>query len=252
MPRRVCRCGDEAVANSQRYAHRPGAANVAAAFPASCAAHGTVQTCSKATVPAFTPDPARIRAFKDAATFESWLAKHHAAETELWLKLHKKGSGLATVSYAEALDVALCWGWIDGLKKSFDDKSFLQRFTPRKANSLWSQINRGHVARLTKAGRMTKFGQAHIDAAKLNGRWDAAYAGQSTTTAPADLAAAIEANTDAAKTWATLSKQNVFACCLRVTALKTADARARKIIAVVAMLARGETFYSNTAKAIGK
>ena len=101
------------------------------------------------------PDPKKIKAFRTAEAFERWLAANHASQSELWLKIHKKDSGLPTVTYAEALDVALCWGWIDGLKKSFDEQSFLQRFTPRKAKSIWSQVNRGHIARLTASGRMT-------------------------------------------------------------------------------------------------
>ena len=122
------------------------------------------------------PDPRRIKSFRTEAAFEIWLAANHARETELWLKIHKKASGLPTVSHAEALDVALCWGWIDGIRKAFDDRSFLQRFSPRNARSVWSQINRDHVARLTTAGRMTPHGQRHVDAATANGRWDAAYA----------------------------------------------------------------------------
>src|SRR5690242_21758112 len=127
-------------------------------------------------MPPVVPDPKKIKSFKSAAAFEKWMSTHHDTESELWLKIHKKNSGLPTVDYAQALDVALCWGWIDGLKKSFDEQSFLQRFTPRKAKSMWSQVNREHVARLTRAGRMTAYGQKHIDAAKADGRWDAAYA----------------------------------------------------------------------------
>src|SRR3982751_591167 len=112
------------------------------------------------------PDPRRIKSFKTAAAFEAWLREHHDKWPELWLKIHKKDSGLATVTAAEALDVALCWGWIDGLRKSFDERSFLQRYTPRGAKSIWSQINRDSIARLTAAGRMTPHGQRQGDAAK--------------------------------------------------------------------------------------
>ena len=122
------------------------------------------------------PNPKKIKAFRTASAFETWLAANHDREPELWLKIHKKDSGLATVTYAQALDVALCWGWIDGIKKTFDEQSFLQRFTPRKAKSVWSQINKDHIARLTAAARMTPHGQQHVDAAKADGRWDAAYA----------------------------------------------------------------------------
>src|SRR5688572_33413878 len=112
------------------------------------------------------PDPRRIKTFADAAEFETWLAAHHDSEPEVWIKVHKKASGLASVTPAQALDVALCWGWIDGIRKRFDERSFLQRYTPRRLKSRWSQINREHVARLVAAGRMTAHGQRQIDAAK--------------------------------------------------------------------------------------
>ena len=194
------------------------------------------------------PDPKRIRGFKNASVFETWLAKHHARESELWLKIHKKDSGLPTVTYAEALDVALCWGWIDGLKKSFDESSFLQRFTPRKPKSVWSQINRPHVARLIASGRMTEHGQRHIDTAKADGRWGAAYAPASQMTIPDDLAAAIEAEPKAFATFKRLSKQNLYALAHRTRLVKTASVRAAKIARFVAMLARGETIYPQGAK----
>ena len=116
------------------------------------------------------------RTFATARTLESWMRTHHARAPELWIKIHKKDSGLRSVTPAEALDVMLCWGWIDGLRRGFDERSFLQRYTPRRAKSIWSQVNREHVARLKKAGRMTPHGQAQIDAAKQDGRWGRAYA----------------------------------------------------------------------------
>jgi uncharacterized protein YdeI (YjbR/CyaY-like superfamily) len=119
------------------------------------------------------PNPKRIKSFRTEAAFERWLAAQHARQTELWLRIYKKASGVRTVTYAQALDVALCWGWIDGLRKAFDDVSFLQRFSPRRPRSVWSQVNRGHVARLTAAGRMRLHGQRQVDAAKADGRWDA-------------------------------------------------------------------------------
>src|SRR4030095_4171832 len=112
------------------------------------------------------PETSKIRSFRTEAAFAAWMKTNHARETEIWLKIYKKGSGLATVTNAQALDVALCWGWIDGIRKAFDTRSFLQRFTPRRAKSVWSQINRDHVARLTAAGRITPSGQRQIDAAK--------------------------------------------------------------------------------------
>ena len=189
-------------------------------------------------------DPKTIRGFRTQAAFETWLRAHHDSESELWLKIHKKDTGLPTVTYAQALEVALCWGWIDGIKKSFDERSFLQRFTPRRAKSIWSQVNRDHIARLTTAGRMTEHGQRHVDAAKADGRWDAAYAPiRSTTeaTVPDDLRAAIEANPRALATFRTLGRQNLFALAFRTNNLKTPAGRARKVAALVAMLARGET-----------
>ena len=191
------------------------------------------------------PDPDRIRGFADAAAFEAWLAEHHASETELWLKIGKKGSPEPSVTYAEALDVALCWGWIDGLKKSFDSAAFLQRFTPRQPKSIWSQVNRDHVARLVSAGRMTPHGQRHVDAAKADGRWDAAYASGSAMTMPEDLLAAINANPLAAQTFAGLNKTNRYALAFRVQGVKTAATRAKKIASYVEMLARGETIHPN-------
>jgi uncharacterized protein YdeI (YjbR/CyaY-like superfamily) len=189
------------------------------------------------------PDPARIRAFTSQAEFEAWLSDHHDRERELWLQIYKKGSGVPTVTYAEALDVALCWGWIDGLKKSFDEASFLQRFTPRGAKSVWSRINRDHVARLVGEGRMTPHGQAHVDAAVADGRWEAAYAGGRDMEVPPDLLAAIEANPAALATFNALSRANRYAVAWRVHNLKTAAGRARRIAAFVEQLARGETVH---------
>jgi uncharacterized protein YdeI (YjbR/CyaY-like superfamily) len=193
------------------------------------------------------PNPKKLRSFRSEAAFEAWLAANHAREHELWLKIHKKDSGLPTVTFAQALDVALCWGWIDGIRKSLDESSFLQRFTPRKPKSIWSQINRGHVARLTKAGRMTPHGQRHVDAARGDGRWEAAYApirSATEATIPGDLRAAIEANPRARKTFRTLGRLNLFALAFRTNNMKTPAGREKKIAALVAMLARGETIVS--------
>ena len=190
------------------------------------------------------PDPRTIKSFRTEAAFAKWMAANHARESEIWLKIHKKGSGLPTVTSAQALDVAVCWGWIDGIRKSLDEQSFLQRYTPRRARSIWSQINRDHVARLAAAGRMTPHGQRQVDAAKADGRWDAAYApmrSASEATIPEDLRAAIEANPRARRTFRTLGRQNLFALAFRTNNMKTPAGRAKKIAALVAMLARGET-----------
>jgi uncharacterized protein YdeI (YjbR/CyaY-like superfamily) len=142
-----------------------------------------------------TPNPAAIKAFRSDAAFESWMRKHHAKADEIWLRVYKKDSGVSSITIKEALDVALCWGWIDGIRKAVDEQSYLQRYTPRRPKSIWSQINRDHVARLTKAGRMTPHGQRQVDLAKADGRWDAACAPIRTeATFPADLRAAIESN----------------------------------------------------------
>jgi uncharacterized protein YdeI (YjbR/CyaY-like superfamily) len=190
------------------------------------------------------PDPRKIKSFRTEAAFTAWMKANHARETEIWLKIHKKDSGLPTVTTAEALDVALCWGWIDGIRKSFDERSFLQRYTPRRARSVWSQVNRDNVARLTEAGRMTSHGRRQVDAAKADGRWAAAYApirSASPATIPDDLRAAIEASPRARTTFATLGRQNLFALAFRTNNMKTPAGRAKKIAALVAMLARGET-----------
>jgi uncharacterized protein YdeI (YjbR/CyaY-like superfamily) len=190
------------------------------------------------------PDPKKIKTFRSEAAFEAWLRTHHASSTEVWLRIYKKGSGVPTVTPAQAIDVALCWGWIDGIRKGLDEKSFLQRYTPRRAKSVWSQINRDNVARLTAAGRMTSHGQRQVDLAKADGRWDAAYApmrSASAETLPPDLRAAIESSPRALETLQGLGRQNLFALAFRTNAMKTPAGRARKIASLVAMLERGET-----------
>jgi uncharacterized protein YdeI (YjbR/CyaY-like superfamily) len=195
-------------------------------------------------VAAVVPDKKAIRPFASRRALETWMRANHAKAPELWLKIHKKGSGLPSVTAAEALDVMLCWGWIDGLRKGFDERSFLQRYTPRRARSIWSQVNREHVARLVAAGRMTPHGQAQIDAAKADGRWDAAYAPIRSVSAdgmPPDLMRAIRRNPRALRTFRTLNRANLFSIRFRTNNIKTAAGRARKIETLVAMLARGET-----------
>jgi uncharacterized protein YdeI (YjbR/CyaY-like superfamily) len=194
-------------------------------------------------------DPKKIRSFRTEKAFEAWLAKNHDRETELWLRIYKKGSGVPTVTYAQALDVVLCWGWIDGIRKALDESSFLQRYSPRKAKSVWSQINRDHVVRLIAAGRMTPHGQRHVDAAQSDGRWGAAYAPMRSVTEatlPDDLRASIEASPRARETFRTLGRQNLFALAFRMSNMKTPAGRARKIAALVAMLERGETIVPET------
>ncbi|HUQ09229.1 MAG TPA: YdeI/OmpD-associated family protein [Steroidobacteraceae bacterium] len=193
---------------------------------------------------AVVPDSKAIRAFANTRALEAWMRANHAKAPELWLKVHKKNSGLQSVTCAEALDVMLCWGWIDGIRKGLDEKSFLQRYTPRRARSIWSQINREHVARLIEARRMQPAGQKQIDLARADGRWDAAYAPIRKTSAdnlPPDLMRAIKANKKALATFSGLSRQNLFSLVFRTNNMKTPEGRARKIATLVEMLARGET-----------
>ncbi|MCB9636888.1 MAG: YdeI/OmpD-associated family protein [Sandaracinus sp.] len=184
-----------------------------------------------------------IRGFASAAAFGRWLEKEHARSKGLWLKIPKKGSGQKGPSYAEALDEALRFGWIDGQKAKHDDDFFLQRFTPRTARSKWSKINRDKVAVLIAAGRMEAAGLAVIEAAKKDGRWAAAYDPPSKATVPDDLRAALDADPKAAAFFATLSSTNRFAILYRVQEAKRPETRARRIANFVAMCARGETIH---------
>jgi uncharacterized protein YdeI (YjbR/CyaY-like superfamily) len=193
-------------------------------------------------------DPEKIRAFKDAESFYKWLAKHHDKADEIWIKIHKADSGLKSITPKEAIDVVLCWGWIDGQRKGFDDRSFLQRYSPRGKKSTWSQINVDNVARLIKEGRMTEHGLRHVEAAKADGRWDRAYKSGKDMKIPADLQKAIDAEPKAKAMLAKLSAQNRFSLAFRVHNMKTEAGRKKKIETFVAMLKRGETIYPQTKK----
>lgn len=188
-------------------------------------------------------DPDKVREFEDADAFYAWLGQHHDSADELWIKVHKVASGLPSITPKEAIDVVLCWGWIDGIRKSFDDKSFLQRYTPRTAKSIWSKINVDNVARLIAEGRMTEHGLREVEKAKADGRWDRAYGSGRGMAIPDDLQAAIDADPAAKAMLATLTAQNRFALAFRVHNMKTEAGRARKIAAFVEMLKRGETVY---------
>jgi uncharacterized protein YdeI (YjbR/CyaY-like superfamily) len=181
--------------------------------------------------------------FKTAKAFEAWLEKHHAASDGLWLQIAKKGADAPSVTYPEAVEIALCWGWIDGQKKGLDDQHFLQRFTPRRARSIWSKINVAKVATLVEAGRMQPPGQVQIDAAKADGRWDQAYDGARTATMPDDLQAALDANAAAKAFFATLDAGNRYAVLWRVQTAVKPETRARRIAQLVDMLARGEAVH---------
>ena len=192
-------------------------------------------------------DPARVREFPDFEAFHDWLAKHHDREPEVWIRMHKKGSGLASIDWARAVDAGLCWGWIDGVRKSLDERSFLQRLTPRGPKSSWSKINVEKVSVLTAAGLMTAHGLKHVEAAKADGRWDAAYRVKDAEV-PADLQAVIDADPKARAMFAVLTSQNRFALIFRTGQMKTPAGRARKVADLTAMLARGETPYPQKAK----
>ena len=171
------------------------------------------------------------------------LGEHHDKEHELWIKIHKVGSGLKSITPREAIDVVLCWGWIDAVRKRFDDKSYLQRYTPRTKRSIWSQINVDNVARLIDEGRMTKHGVREVAAAKADGRWERAYRSGKSMTIPDDLQAAIDAEPKAKEMLNKLSEQNRFALAFRTRGMKTEAGRNRKIDTFVEMLKRGETIY---------
>jgi uncharacterized protein YdeI (YjbR/CyaY-like superfamily) len=181
---------------------------------------------------------------RDAKAWRRWLAKHHEEPDGVWLVLAKKGTVEPTsLTYDDALDEALCHGWIDGQVKRRDDATYKQRFTPRRKRSPWSQRNVANAERLVAEGRMHEAGLAEIERAKADGRWDAAYAGAATIEVPDDLAAALAAEPKAQKMFGALTSQNRYAVLYRVTTAKRADTRARRIAEYVAMLARGETPY---------
>jgi uncharacterized protein YdeI (YjbR/CyaY-like superfamily) len=179
----------------------------------------------------------------DPAAWEKWLAAEHARASGLWLKIAKKGCPHTTVSYAEALDIALCFGWIDGQKRPLDDDYWLQRFTPRKPRGKWSKINRDKAEALIAAGRMRPAGQREVEAAKADGRWDAAYEGQSTATVPDDLRQALDADADAAAFFATLDRGNRYAILYRIQEAKKPQTRAARIAKFVAMLHDHQTVH---------
>ena len=183
-----------------------------------------------------------IEHFVDAAAWERWL-EQHPGSTGVWLKIAKKDSGVASVSYAEALDVALCHGWIDGQKKGFDAQCFLQRFTPRRARSTWSKINVARIEALVAAGRMRPAGMREVEAARADGRWDAAYDGAGSMEVPVELAQALAKNRKARAFFDTLDKTNRYAVCWRVQTAVKPETRQARVEKLVAMLARGEKIH---------
>ena len=194
-----------------------------------------------------TVDPGKVHEFRTADAFYKWLSQHHDTEAEVWIRIHKVGSGLRSITPVEAIDVALCWGWIDAIRKSFDETSYLQRYTKRRRKSTWSQINVENVGRLIKEGRMTEHGLKEVEAAKADGRWDRAYRIKDNALPP-DLQAAIDAEPKARAMLDTLTAQNRFALAFRTNNMKTKAGRKKRIADFVAMLKRGQTIYPQKRK----
>ncbi|QBB72525.1 bacteriocin-protection protein [Pseudolysobacter antarcticus] len=184
-----------------------------------------------------------IQLFVDQKAWRIWLKKNHAKSTGLWLQLAKKNSGKNTVSYAEALEEALCFGWIDGQKQKDDASFFLQKFTPRTTKSIWSKINRNKADVLIESARMQAAGLRQVELAKADGRWDAAYDGSSSAVVPDDLQIALDANAKAQDFFVTLNRQNRYAILFRIHNVKKAETRARKICEFIAMLERHERVH---------
>ena len=188
-------------------------------------------------------DPLPQLTFKTQNAWKSWLTKNHTIASGIWLQFAKKDSGIPSVTYAEAVEVALCFGWIDGLTQRVDDCYYRQRFTPRKRNSVWSQVNRAKALDLIEQQLMQPAGLAAIHQAKVNGRWDTAYAGPRTIQVPEDLETALRARPKAAKFFATLNGQNRYAILFRLQTTRSSKTRATKLRKFVEMLERGETIY---------
>jgi uncharacterized protein YdeI (YjbR/CyaY-like superfamily) len=188
-------------------------------------------------------DELPIVSFASPAEFEAWLDESHADSAGLWLKIAKKGSGVESVTYAEALELALCYGWIDSQKRALDEKHFLQRFTPRRPRGKWSRINRDAAEKLIAAGRMRPAGLAEVEAAQADGRWEAAYAGQRTATVPEDLRRELAASPAAGEFFAELDSANRYAIVYRLNEAKKPETRERRLRKFVAMLERGEKLH---------
>lgn len=188
-------------------------------------------------------DSLPVIAFASRAKWKAWLAKHHATSPGMWLEIAKKGSEVDSVSYADAIEVALCFGWIDGQKAAADDDHWLQRFTPRKPRSRWSKINRDKATDLIERGEMKPAGQREVESAKSDGRWNAAYAGQRTMTVPKDLSDALKRNARARSFFATLDSTNRYAILYRIHDAKKPETRRARIEKFVTMLAEHRTIH---------
>lgn len=214
---------------------KTAAKKVAAAKKAPAARKTAAKKAPAAEVP--------MVSFENPRAWADWLASNHASSRGVWLKLAKKASGIPSVTYPEALDVALAWGWIDGQKGSLDDTAWLQKFTPRGARSIWSKINREKALALIASGEMKPPGLAEVERAKKDGRWDAAYDSPSRATVPEDFAAALAANARASEFFTTLNSANRYAVLWRIQTVKKAETRARRIAEFVEMLARHEKLH---------
>ncbi|MBK1858624.1 YdeI/OmpD-associated family protein [Cerasicoccus arenae] len=193
------------------------------------------------SISSLKPEPPHL-AFADARAWETWLAAHQNDELGIWMKIAKKDSGIATVDYQQAFRVGLCYGWIDGQKRKCDEQYFLQRFTPRRARSLWSQRNVGIVAELIAAGKMQPRGQQEVDAAQADGRWAVAYKASSKIGVPDDFQAALDADPHAKAFYESLTKTRRYSFLFRITTAKRAETRQRWIDRSIVMLGQGETF----------
>jgi len=186
----------------------------------------------------------KVLTLSSAERWEDWLLKHHDRTPEgVWLRIFKKTSSRNSPTHSEAVDVALCFGWIDGQAKSYDDESKVQRFTPRRPRSVWSKLNTQRVERLTRAGRMRPAGLAEVDRAKRDGRWERAYEPPSTATVPDDFLTELAKNKAAQAYFRTLNKRNTYPIAYRLQSAKTPETRAKRVKAIIEMFQRGEKFY---------
>jgi uncharacterized protein YdeI (YjbR/CyaY-like superfamily) len=192
----------------------------------------------------------RIQSFKTSTEFRHWLEKNHAKPDGLWLRFYKKNSGVTSLSYAEALDQALCYGWIDSQKKPFDDNSWLQKFTPRSTKSKWSKINIQHFDRLSKAGMMTTWGMKAADEARADGRWDSAYSSPKNSSVPEDFLKELRKDKKAKAFFDSLNKANVYSITYRLETAVKPETRARRMKLILEMMSQGKSFHPQAKTAV--
>ncbi|KAK4160385.1 bacteriocin-protection, YdeI or OmpD-associated-domain-containing protein [Cladorrhinum sp. PSN259] len=201
----------------------------------------STSTVTSISTSASTSTTLPIHLFADAKAFESWLETNHGDTTGIWLKISKKGSGIASVTYDQAIDTALCFGWIDGQRKGLDAQHFLQRFTPRRKNSLWSKRNVDKVGVLVASGRMREPGKVEVEMAKSDGRWEKAYSSSSTMRVPADFEAALEQSKRAKTFFDSLNRTKRYSFLWKIETAKRAETRQKRIAEFVTLLAEGKT-----------